>query len=560
MSDTDENSEPIPAPEPEVLTLKSFSFLGESILNGWQRLLRFNVLYLFSALLMLSGCYLISQPFLNLHRTLADLLTLFGTINVYEVLVLGALIFILRKLPKSRETNLLLLIALLFWLDVTFTVNATIPEHFGAGLIACAGSFAFVCAKMFALEAGSRAPVFAGVRVILLGACLFLYSFQTVLVLHQEQTIWDGAGYLVFLVWGLLPLCWLRAPAGAIEEDAPTPLVDLDHLEFAMTGKRPPPPPWWQRFSFKRTVAWIALAICGVHLFGQAWVHQTPMRPDFFAPLGLALLAAAPAWFGRKLEDSARITLALAWLGLLIWSEPLTWNSPVGLWSTLRFNLAMGAVTCGLLFYLERKIVLCDGIFLLSALAVLGATRSEQLSSFIAPSLLALSLLILLCSAWLGFVGHSRTRVVLGSLLLLWLTSHGLRHCGMWKHVELEYARLVPLLLLTLATYWRLHAGWRLAGMALCFYLGARGCASDGLTDLFYFYLTAPVLAYAAGRLNKHALWPALAAYALSGNIARFGVPSFRGEINSGWLIIAGAFGVFGLALLVTKLQVKQRA
>jgi hypothetical protein len=296
-----------------------------------------------------------------------------------------------------------------------------------------------------------------------------------------------------------------------------------------------------------------------VHLLGQTWVYQTPVRLDHFAPVGLALLVATPGWFGVYLADWLRNALGALWLVFVLALTPSLWISPAGEISSLSLNLLFGAGICAYLVYRERKIAPCDGAFVMGTLALLGATLSAQLEQFWVPQAALLPLLLLACAAWLVLVRRSSFRVVLGALLLLWWACHGLKYLGVWKKVEPEYVRLVPLLLLTFGAVLRWHWAWRMLLFHTGFYLGVRACGSDLPRDLFYFLLAAPVLAFAAGRIHKHAVLPVLGVYALCGNLNRFGLPQVQGGLNTGWLIIAGAFGVFGLALLVTRLQVKQR-
>src|ERR1700712_647750 len=110
----------------------AISWLSDFAMNGWRFLMRQNVFYLASALLMLAGCYMVCIPYLY-QRELGGLLVLLGVINAYELMVIVACCFIMRRTARSREPLPLVLVELLFLFDVTFTINACLPLNFQQG-------------------------------------------------------------------------------------------------------------------------------------------------------------------------------------------------------------------------------------------------------------------------------------------------------------------------------------------------------------------------------------------------------------------------------------------
>src|SRR6185436_4948868 len=115
----------------------------------WRALMRHNVCYLLSALLMLIGCYIVCVPYLFELKIIGGLIDLLGAINLYEFMVVLTCGFLIRHIPASRESRTLVLVELLFLLDVTFTVNGSLPIHFRWGLILAAGSLALALIKIF---------------------------------------------------------------------------------------------------------------------------------------------------------------------------------------------------------------------------------------------------------------------------------------------------------------------------------------------------------------------------------------------------------------------------
>src|SRR4051794_2202424 len=95
------------------------SLYSHTIDWAWRALMRHNVCYLLSALLMLIGCYIVCVPYLFEFKIIGGLIDLLGAINAYEIIVVLTCGFLIRNMPQSRESATLLLVELLFLLDIT---------------------------------------------------------------------------------------------------------------------------------------------------------------------------------------------------------------------------------------------------------------------------------------------------------------------------------------------------------------------------------------------------------------------------------------------------------
>lgn len=512
----------------------------------WRALMRHNICYLLSALMMLVGCYIVCVPYLFELKIIGGLIDLLGAINLYEFMVVLTCGFLIRHVPNSRESRTLVLVELLFLLDVTFTVNGSLPIHFRWGLILAAGSLALALIKIFLLDTGARSSIFGGTKPLLLPALLFIYNFQPFLMLF----VVPGAKYAavatsaVWTAFGALPL-FLFATRLA------SPHATRDFPDLA----------WWKRRSFQTTVALITLGVAGLQLCGQCWVHRIPLTLHCFAPLAISLLAVLPlfvpnaagCWLDRVRFAGA---LGLLVLGAGIYERPWELQQAHTLLTPWRLNAIFAALVSLLLWRRENAPIHLDALYACGMLALMGHD-GPSINEFIlrpeGPVILAgLPLLAL----WLRH-NQNYARVLAMMSFQLLLCVRFLYANDVDADVVLQYLRYWPLCAIGCSLLLRLeHRRWKQVLFAAVFWLGARSFGYADIASLNYFCIAFLVLSGAAIMGNLIPL-PMLPAYLLLAASARRVLPTPDSATHWGWLVIALAFGVFGFAFMVTRRKLR---
>src|ERR671913_2259379 len=87
-------------------------------------LLRFlvhhNPFYLLSALCMIAGCYALNAVLDVRSGQVKSILVLVGTLNLYEFMLLGLGVYLIRRRNVVRDGRTLLLLQAVFLVDLTF--------------------------------------------------------------------------------------------------------------------------------------------------------------------------------------------------------------------------------------------------------------------------------------------------------------------------------------------------------------------------------------------------------------------------------------------------------
>jgi len=456
-------------------------------------LVRNNILYILSALLMLVGSFLVSIPYLHQHRQIGVLLILLGVVNLYEAMVISAIAYVCRRAPLSHESSMLILVETLFLFDATFTVNACLPASYGWGVALGAASLALAFVKVFAIERGAGRSIFSGMRAFLFAALAFVYTFQGALAFHAAERPAERAAatYAVWLAFGALPLlltvCRLRPRRGGPE------------------GAWRSAEPFWRDEGLGSAVFLIGMALAGAQLAGASWVHGSPYRWAFAAPLLLSGLVVVPILVdvrSRALLNTARGLGALVFLATAFLYAP-----------DIQWTVALGSATVEI-SPLATDLFFAAGCFALIWLRERTPGQIEAACAFAALG---------------AFAGRPAAEVALG--LLRW----------------------GPLAALAAVTL--LEPGARVrrrALLAIVFVTGLQCTAATPSLSLACFWAAGAALALAALAEGRRGLY-ALAAYLAAANFLLGGLPVPRTAAHWGALSIALAFAVFGAAFLVTR-------
>src|SRR5436190_21775518 len=102
-------------------------------------LLRFlvhnNPFYLLSALCMIAGCFALNSALQTRSGELPKLLLLMGTLQLYELLLVGLGLYLIVKHRLDRDGRTLLLLDAVFLVDLTFLNNETAATNLWAGIL-----------------------------------------------------------------------------------------------------------------------------------------------------------------------------------------------------------------------------------------------------------------------------------------------------------------------------------------------------------------------------------------------------------------------------------------
>jgi hypothetical protein len=499
---------------------------------------RNNVLYLVSALFMLIGCYLVCLPHLFEYKQISSLLTLLGAINSYELMVIFACIYMLRKLPESSEWKTLLIVEVLFLLDATFTNNSCFSVSFSRGLIVLVSALAIGFIKVIVLELMSGKGVFKASLPILATGMIFTYSFQ--FFLAKEALDFDHlrplVSYFVWLVFGTLPLF---SGVGKVTQ---TPAVSSSAEIRAV----------FHADSVQRATTIIAVLVPCAHLAGQSWVHRAQFQYQYLVPIVVSLFVTAPDYFRLpKLKPWLRLAPLIV-LGWSIVDSNEAGNDSV---SVLRLNLIFAAFCYGVSWWRTGRPAR-DGLgvtAILAVSAISGGNRHEMFDFLLGPKLECLIPVLLISALWLVFDQNYLQNVIVSTVSLFLIFRY---ICQIGIQIDALHELLYYIPIVAFLTQLRfedrrpMHRLWLWIAIFLC------GCWRSGeSTDASLVYTCCASLSLAAGYFFVHRASKFGVACYTSIVIVRRVVPAPTGGLSWGWVAIAIAFGLFALAFYATRLR-----
>ncbi|MHC4202012.1 MAG: hypothetical protein ACYSU0_18640, partial [Planctomycetota bacterium] len=335
---------------------------GEELLTGLADatlgfLVRNNLFYILSALLLLAGCFLICIPIPFGYREMWVIILLLGVINVYEAMVILTSAYIIHRLSGAaragpvhkgagREVSVLLVLATVLFLDGHFTVNACLTTHFGWGLLIAGVSLVLAFVKMFALSRGARFAVFGGLKAFLVPSVVFMHTVQIVLYVNRSAAPWarELSTYLAWLALGTLPMLFLLG-----RFDAPEGTKDATR-------------PRWQGKLFRKIIAAVSVAIPAALLAGQTWAHDAPFSAPLLLPLLFSIIVVAPIFRrpknARALDANRAVLAGAALIAAGLWTRGVSWSVPVFgaelVLSPFRMDMVFGAATFLVMWRRER--------------------------------------------------------------------------------------------------------------------------------------------------------------------------------------------------------------
>jgi drug/metabolite transporter superfamily protein YnfA len=241
-------------------------------------LVHHNPFYLLSALCMIAGCFALNSGLDVRSGQVKSILVLVGTLNLYEFMLLGLGVYLIRRRNVVRDGRTLLLLQAVFLVDLAFLNAETAASSLRAGLALNAALWVLAVAKvgfvLYAL-APKQAPfpfrtfAFVSVQLAALLAlpCLFKW-------IERGGAVQSQHFYAAWWAVGLLPV-----------------LAELQRRLPGQSGEAPATRPRMGRVYV--LVAGVSLL---AHVAMMQWVYKVPFHPAELSPvlLGLAVALAAP--------------------------------------------------------------------------------------------------------------------------------------------------------------------------------------------------------------------------------------------------------------------------
>lgn len=233
-------------------------------------LLACNPFYLVSAALLLLGMYLVSEDTDFLSRESLQLIFNFGSIQLYELLLVGVAIVLARRSIWYDATFLLVLENVLVLVPFLLISQAALIEEWTVWVLCLAAALAAAgrtgaAQRWFSELRLSRRLLVCGLDVLLVNATLpVVYRF-----LHQTKfgtrLSWGPAFEMNQLSW-----LWLLPALCALGLVLPPPRADGPRLVQSR----------W--FPYGLFTLWIACT--GVHLWSLGYVYDFSLRRELLAP------------------------------------------------------------------------------------------------------------------------------------------------------------------------------------------------------------------------------------------------------------------------------------
>jgi len=285
-------------------------------------LVHHNPFYLLSALCMIAGCYALNSAMALYSGDLRGLLVLIGTINAYELLLIGLGLFLIRRRGIIRDGRTLLLLQIVFLFDLTFLNAETATGSLRTGLLVNAALLAIALLKV-AVILWALSPRFPGrlfnavaIQLVALFGIPLLFKW-----LDHDAAIAAKHFYAIWWLVGMLPvLIKLQSHLpGAGDAPATTdPASPAVPVRPAQDGPRP------RLGGVYLVIAWCSIV---AHMAMMHWVYRVTFSLADLSPvfLGLAVAAArsTPGAFVRHGDlRLLRWFLPVAAIALSFFSPP----------------------------------------------------------------------------------------------------------------------------------------------------------------------------------------------------------------------------------------------
>jgi hypothetical protein len=270
-----------------------------------QYIIDHNPFYLLSAICMLAGCIALTNSTSWTSIRFPRLLALIFTLNVYELLMIGWAVFLIRKRRLMRDGVILLILEAFFLVDVTFLNSEIFSANFRIGVIINVMIFALGIAKVLAIFRALGMQISYGAFPLVLIELAMLFAMPG--VFKHVSTSRGGAlpAAAIYGSWwmiGLIPVL-----ATILLRESRKRLVSAQ--------------PVFDRAPRLVGLLMILPAISLMaHVSTSNWIYNVRWYSANVSPLllGLALAIGAYDWHVSSLAIRMRAQLALPVLAMLL--------------------------------------------------------------------------------------------------------------------------------------------------------------------------------------------------------------------------------------------------
>jgi hypothetical protein len=329
-------------------------------------IIRHNPFYLLSAACMLGGCLALTNSLSWSPINLRKLIILMATLNIYELLLVGLAVFLIRMKIVRGDAIKLLLLESLFIVDVAFLNSEVFAQHFSVGLIVNLIVSVLVFVKLAVIFRALRIPLASEPFVLILFELTLLLATPGVFKFVSDRSNGKLPELAVYAAW------WGIAAI-------PVLYVMLMHWRAVKLSE------WAPALVSNRVVigALIALPLVSLiaHVSTANWVYKARWFPSNVAPLMLGLAIALGTYdrhvINLTFRIRAQILLPIIAIILSLGSPPQLDFTIFGIYLTpLRLVFATATLVYVQGYWFHRHAYFAWAACICIVLGGLGATRT----------------------------------------------------------------------------------------------------------------------------------------------------------------------------------------
>ena len=322
-------------------------------------LVHHNPFYLLSALCMLAGCYALNSGLAPRTGQLGKLLLLIGTLNVYELMLIGLGLYLIRVRGIIRDGRTLLLLEAVFLVDLAFIETEAGSTSFRIGLALNGCILALALFKGLILLRVLWGCVPSRLFALLTMELATLFLIPSVFT-HFAHNGGVTAGHL-YAAWWLIGAL-LAGYALVVRQSQAKTEDPLDSLRWGML----------------RLYALLPVASLVAHLSMLHWVYRIQFTGGDLSPLLLGMTVALGSIRREKEVRPLRVLMPLAAVALAFNSPPpARWIFQAHLVTPAVLTIVAAYVTCVCCFFLRRAVPLLGSAAAITLFVFFGPTLQQ---------------------------------------------------------------------------------------------------------------------------------------------------------------------------------------
>ena len=266
----------------------------------FQKLVRFlherNPFYLLSVVSMLAGCYAMIRGLGETPGQWKPLVSLMGILQIYELVLLGLAVVLLRRVRLERDARMAFMLGLLFLVDATYLNTELAAAHPWTAVWVALAHLAFLVPKLFVVRdvLGLTSLRTLSLTVAQISILVYIPSAFSAVHLMDSYVYALGVGperlpLVIYGIWwivGLFPALFLWADRGS------------QHGEPRVARR------------VSRVALFLPFASILLHLFSLHWMYNLRLSGAYLAPVLLSIGANLAYTFAR---DASSLRLTLQW-------------------------------------------------------------------------------------------------------------------------------------------------------------------------------------------------------------------------------------------------------